>query len=107
MRTRAQKAAQADEQKREGTKGRFGKLNPCYGCGKSAGVNYFSHPSTDTISPKGIGWGDLGLCLCPKCAEATNDMVEPVEFATYAAAKGGLPKEALGRYLAQAKGEVQ
>jgi len=54
--------------------GRYAKVNPCYHCGKSAGVNYCSHPQTD------IGdFADLGLCLCVPCLNFLSDM--PVEEA--------------------------
>ena len=41
--------------------GKYARVNPCYVCGKSAGVNYYSHQDTDgTI-------GDELLILCKKC----------------------------------------
>ena len=41
--------------------GRYAKVNPCYVCGKSAGVEYFSHHDTDGAI------GDELLCLCESC----------------------------------------
>ena len=43
--------------------GKYAKVNPCYVCGKSAGVDYYSHPDTD-----GLINDDL-LCLCKKCSD--------------------------------------
>lgn len=79
-RTTAQRARQESEHR---LKGKYAKVNPCYACGKSAGVNYFSHPLTDSLSPSGRGWHDTALCLCKKCAIATEDMLEPSEFEEY------------------------
>ena len=79
----AQKVYQAYDQKANGKGGKFGTLNPCYCCGKSAGSNYYSHPLTDMKSPNGDSWGDLALCLCKKCCIATEKIVEPVEFIEY------------------------
>jgi len=42
--------------------GKYAKVNPCYVCDKSAGINYYSHPDTD------MGIGDALLQLCKKCA---------------------------------------
>lgn len=42
-------------------KGKYAKVHPCYVCGKSAGINYFSHPDTDDLI------NDELLCLCKKC----------------------------------------
>lgn len=58
--------------------GRYSLVNPCYACGKSAGVEHSSHPLTDTSE-----WGDLALCLCHKCWEATYEMTEVAEFLKY------------------------
>jgi hypothetical protein len=55
--------------------GRYAKVNPCYACGKSSGVEYFSHPLTDTKN-----WHDAALCLCRKCAKATDHMTDVNEF---------------------------
>jgi hypothetical protein len=63
-------------------KGKYSKVNPCYACDKSAGVNYNSHPLTDTGD-----WNDLALCLCLKCWNATKDMVDVSEFLRYKQSK--------------------
>lgn len=58
-------------------RGQYAKVNPCYACGQSAGVDYCSHKDTDhTIH-------DELLCLCRRCAKATQDMPGPeaVEWA--------------------------
>jgi hypothetical protein len=84
---KASKVAQAYDQKRNGAAGRFAKLNPCYGCGKSAGKDYYSHPLTDN------GWGDMALVLCEKCGSATQHMWHPLDFIAYAEAHGGMTSE--------------
>lgn len=61
---------------REG--GRYSKVNPCQACGKSAGVEYYSHPLTDTG-----GWDDIAICLCKRCAKETYDMEDVSEFLEY------------------------
>ncbi len=43
--------------------GKYAKVNPCYVCNKSAGVDYFSHQDTDGLI------NDELLCLCKKCAD--------------------------------------
>ena len=63
-----QKARQESEFRENG---RYAKVNPCYACGKSAGVEYFSHPLTDTN-----GWHDAALCLCKKYTDATQEMTK-------------------------------
>lgn len=78
--TDRQAARQADEYR---TKGRYAKVNPCYGCGKSAGISYYSHPLTD------VTWGDCALVLCGKCCDATEHMQTEEEFMEYARAHGG------------------
>ena len=58
-------------------RGRYAKVNPCYACGRSAGIDYCSHKDTDdTIN-------DELLCLCPRCAKTTQSMSGPeaVEWA--------------------------
>lgn len=59
-------------------KGKYSVVNPCYACGKSAGVDYSSHPLTDTG-----GWGDIALCLCQKCWDATSELADPKDFLEY------------------------
>lgn len=92
--------AQAYKQKENGKGGRFAKLNPCYGCGKSAGENYFSHGLTDTGE-----WADLALVLCERCATATESMTNPLDFVAYAEKKGGISAEDAARARAIAKAE--
>jgi hypothetical protein len=58
-RTKKQRARQDIEFR---NKGRYALVNPCYACGKSAGVDYLSHAMSDTN-----GWGDAALVLCAKC----------------------------------------
>lgn len=70
-------------------KGRYAKVNPCYACGKSAGVNYFSHPLTDCED-----WGDAALVLCRKCSDATQDMTKVEEFYKYKEQFGDASDEA-------------
>ncbi|NBP15688.1 hypothetical protein EBU95_15050 [bacterium] len=53
-------------------------VNPCYACGKSAGVDYFSHVMTDTND-----WGDAALVLCAKCCKATQNFTKVEEFFEY------------------------
>lgn len=80
-RSSAQRARQ-DSDFREN--GKYAKVNPCYGCGKSAGVNYLSHPLTDCGD-----WHDAAICLCRKCAVATQDMTDVKEFYKYQKKMGG------------------
>jgi len=70
--------------------GRYAQVHPCYGCGKSAGVDYCSHPMTDCTDPDGKDWGDTAICLCLKCAKATEHMTRVTEFIEYAKAHGGM-----------------
>lgn len=79
-RTNAQRQRQDKEFRKNG---RYSKVNPCYGCAKSAGVKYSSHPLTDCDSPKGAHWGDTALCLCTRCYNATWEMTEPEQFYEY------------------------
>ena len=58
MMTPTQKARQADEYREDG---KYAKVNPCYVCGKSAGVDYFGHPDSDGLID------DELLCLCKDC----------------------------------------
>ena len=51
--------------------GRYAKVNPCYVCDKSAGVDYYSHPDSDmTIN-------DELLCLCKNCMGKYQDLPGP------------------------------
>ena len=47
------------EQHREN--GKYAKVNPCYVCGKSAGVNYYAHHDTDGLI------NDELLCIRKSC----------------------------------------
>ena len=58
--------------------GKYAKVNPCQGCGKSAGVSYYSHPLTDTDD-----WADIAICLCKTCADFTQDMTDVNEFYSF------------------------
>lgn len=55
--------------------GRYSKTNPCYRCGKSAGVDYFS-VLADTSDSLGNHWSDTALCLCLKCAMYLEELTE-------------------------------
>lgn len=60
---------QRERQKRQHReRGRYAKVNPCYRCGKSAGVDYLSSAHTDTADELGNEWHDIALCLCEPCA---------------------------------------
>ena len=64
--------AQRQRQKTEHRdRGRYAKVNPCYVCDKSAGVNYFSHPDTDNTID------DELLCLCRECADRLSGLPGP------------------------------
>jgi hypothetical protein len=101
MRSSKQRQRQDVEFRR---KGKYARVNPCYACGKSAGVNYFSHPLTDSVSPSGKGWHDTAICLCKRCADATQEMLEPDEFLKYAAQFGNSAEEALLQVVKQREG---
>ena len=55
--------------------GRYSKLNPCEICGKSAGVEYFSHPLCNEMR------GD-GLVLCRRCCGKTEEL-DAAGYAAY------------------------
>ncbi len=77
------------ERQRHRDQGKYAAVNPCYACGKSAGVDYYSHPLTDCGD-----WGDLALVLCKKCGEATAEMTRPEEFEKYKSQFGDAADEA-------------
>lgn len=81
MRSWKQKERQSDRHRENG---KYAKVNPCQGCGKSAGVDYYSHPLTDTGE-----WNDAAICLCKKCADATYDFTDFKQFYAYADKHGG------------------
>lgn len=60
---------QHERQKHRGRDGRYDKVFPCYRCGKSAGVDYFSGPFVDRADERGEDWSDEMLCLCEPCAK--------------------------------------
>jgi len=63
---RTRSAAQNERQQNEyRNKGRYSKVNPCYYCGRSAGVDYFSLEPFVGI----YGESDCGLVLCKKCID--------------------------------------
>lgn len=64
-------AAQYERQQHRAA-GKYAKVNPCYRCGKSAGVNYYSCRFTDAGDPSPYVWSDLGLVLCRKCCTFTD-----------------------------------
>lgn len=70
------------------SRGKYSKVNPCFACEKSAGIDYYSHPLTDTGD-----WNDLAICLCKQCFEATQDMTDPIEFLSYKGALVGVVKD--------------
>lgn len=51
--------------------GKYAKVNPCNACGKSAGVDYASHPDTDRLI------ADELICLCPKCYKRLESLPGP------------------------------
>ena len=67
--------------------GQYAKVNPCDGCGRSAGVEYCSHPLTDCTGDDGEDWADTALVLCGRCANATVNMRNVSEFLAFAAAR--------------------
>lgn len=77
-RTQAQKARQDARNGR----GQYTK-NRCYGCGKAAPMNYYSHPLTDTTDVNGENWADIALMLCGKCSSATQRLETVAEFRNY------------------------
>lgn len=79
MATRTAKQTERQSNKHR-SGGKYAKVNPCYVCGKSAGVDYCSDRA-DTIGENGEDFGDLGLCLCEKCAEKSAAMSDADAFA--------------------------
>ena len=51
--------------------GKYAKVNPCYVCGKSAGIDYESHPDTDNTID------DELLCLCKRCGNRLRNIPGP------------------------------
>jgi hypothetical protein len=59
---------QSRRQSHRGQDGKYAEVNPCQCCGKSAGLEYFSHHDTD------VTIGDELICLCKSCHEQLDDM---------------------------------
>ena len=61
-----------------GNDGKYGKVFPCYVCGKSAGDEYYSHPDTDGILRRKrvflMAPNDELLCLCHGCYCKLKDL---------------------------------
>ena len=85
MRSRKQQ-----ERQQHRTQGKYAKVNPCYCCGKSAGVDYASHPMTDRTDPGGRDWGDTAICLCPTCLKETEHLQFVSDFLDYACNRCGM-----------------
>jgi hypothetical protein len=78
--------AQVERQRPEHrAKGRYSKTNPCECCGKSAGVDDYSHSRIDTDP-----FHDLGLVLCAKCSAKVDDIADPHEAVAFLRAHGAL-----------------
>ncbi len=74
---------QAERQRPEHrSNGRYAKTNPCYCCGQSAGVEYYSDHRTDTGE-----FGDVALVLCEACATKGEKMSDADALAFYRAGK--------------------
>jgi hypothetical protein len=77
--SKAMSPKQKERQRQEYRKsGKYSKINPCYACDKSAGIDYYSHRLTDTGN-----WGDAALCLCARCSRETDGMNTVEEFYAY------------------------
>ena len=63
---------QRDRQRHRSRGGQYAQVNPCYRCGKSAGVDYCSGKHTDSVDSLGNVWHDHALCLCEPCAVYLN-----------------------------------
>lgn len=75
-RTAAQSERQAAEHR--SPTGTYAVTNPCEGCGKSAGVNYYSDSRCDLL-------GGRGLVLCWRCARKGEAMPAAEALAFYTA----------------------
>ena len=63
MKTTNRSEAQIERQRnRHRNAGRYGKINPCELCGKSAGADYMSDERCNSV------WEGHGVTLCEKCA---------------------------------------
>lgn len=63
------------ERQRHREAGKYAAVNPCYRCGKSAGVEYFS-VLCDEIDSLGNGWDDIAICVCQKCSSYLEGLLE-------------------------------
>jgi len=68
--------------------GKYAKVNPCYLCGKSAGVDYNSHHLTDSDGSDGIPFDDVALCICDRCEVATRTITTKSGIIDFAAKNG-------------------
>lgn len=87
LRTAAQRLRQDH---RDG--GKYAKVNPCYRCGKSASLEYWSH-LCDEVDALGNHWHDTALCICAKCAAHLEKLDPAAAWAeTLSPAWGSLPQ---------------
>lgn len=61
---------QKERQNHRENNGRYAKVNPCYRCGKSAGVDYYADRRTDGLI------GDEALVLCAECFTVLDKMMD-------------------------------
>jgi len=59
--------------------------NTCKCCGGAAGIDFYTHPYTDSKGTDGVPWGDVASCLCATCSAATATMTRVSEFNDYKA----------------------
>ena len=71
---------QINRQKHRANDGKYAKVNACYICSKSAGVDYFSDRRTDSRYSEGNEWGDQALCLCGRCAGKLDKLPDGKAF---------------------------
>jgi hypothetical protein len=72
-----------DERQATRHNGRYAKYPRCYGCGKTIGHDYASHPMTDCIGDDNEPWHDTALVLCDPCYTKTDHMRNVSEFIQY------------------------
>ena len=73
--------ARQRERQQHRASGKYAKVNPCYRCGKSAGLDYYSDERTDTVDSQGNAWGDHALCLCGQCAAHMHTLDDAAAWA--------------------------
>lgn len=89
MKRQPRSPAQRERQdSRHRDRGKYAQVNPCQGCGKSAGIEYFSHPLTDSEGSDGESWHDAAICLCKLCAKKTASMTTVQQFLDFAKKNG-------------------